>query len=125
MNPGSWRVFTTEVFLTIGYEGFVKASMAITEEMLRKWGSADGLSRILWGEGPLEYLLPTLSNLLTTDSQESKALETIKTKQEPKVVPRPLPPPIPEPSGSERPSTPTQITPRFHYHHIRSPSVNE
>jgi hypothetical protein len=116
MNPGSWRVFTTEVFLTIGYEGIVKASMAITEEILRKWSSADGLTRILWGEGPLEYLLPTLSELLTTDSQESKALETMKNKQEPKVVYHPLPMSIPEqsiPSDSERPSTPAQTTPRF------------
>jgi hypothetical protein len=116
MNPGSWLVCTVEVFLTIGYEAFVKASMAITEEILRKWGSADGFTRILWGEGPLEYLLPTLSNLLTTDSQESNVLETIKSKQESKVVPHPLPPSIPEQpisSGCERPSTSTQTTPRF------------
>ena len=96
MNPGSWRVFTIEVLLTIGYDGLVKASMAITEEILRKWGSADAMTRILWGEGPLEYLLPTLSSLLTTDSQESKALETTKSKQEPKVVHHPLPASIPE-----------------------------
>jgi hypothetical protein len=90
--------------------------MVITEEMVRKWGLADGLTRILWGEGPLEYLLPTLSNLLTTESQESKVLETMKNKQQPKMVSHPVPssiPDLPTSSDGERPCTPIQTTPRF------------
>ena len=102
--------------------------MAITEEILRKWGSADELTQIMWGEGPLEYLLPTLSNLLTTDSQEFKVLETTKSKRGPKVVPHPLPISTPEqsiiPSRSERPCTPTQTTPRLPQSSYQTP-VNQ
>src|SRR5208282_6747737 len=90
--------------------------MDITEEILRKWGSADVMTRKLWSKGPLEYLVPTLASLFTIDSQESKALETMKSKQKSKVVPLPLPVSIPEwpiSSESERPSTHTQTTPRF------------
>ena len=116
MNPGSWRVFPIEVLLTIDYNELVKASMDITEEILRKWGSADVMTRKLWSKGPLEYLLPTLASLFMTDSQESKTLETMKSKQKPKVIPHPLPVSLPEwpiPADSERPSTSTQTTPRF------------
>src|SRR5208282_3045070 len=115
MNPGSSSVQTIEVLLTIGYEGLVKSSMAITEEMLRKWGSADVRTRMRWSNGPLEYLLPTLASLFATDSQESKALETTKSKQEPIVVHHPLPASTSERPTSldgERPCTPTQTTPR-------------
>jgi hypothetical protein len=103
----------------------VKASNAITEEMLRKWSTVDETTQILWGEGPLEYLLPTLSNLLTTDSQESKVLETTKSKQEPKVIPHPFPsssPQRPIPPDDDRPSTPTQITPRFPQSSYQTPT---
>src|SRR5208282_2714086 len=109
MNLGLWRVISIEVFLTIGYDALVKASMRITEEILRQWGSADATFHILWGDGPLKYLVPTLSSLLTTESHESNALETTKSKQEPKIVQLPFSTPRPTCSdGGERPSTPTE-----------------
>lgn len=116
MSPGLWRVFSMEVLLTVGYEGLVKASMAITEEILREWDFADSTTLILLGQGPLEYLIPALASLLTTDSQESKVLENTKNKQEPKLVHYALDPSIPERPTSpekERPYTPTQAQPRF------------
>jgi hypothetical protein len=91
--------------------------MRITEEILRQWDDADATYQILWGDGPLKYLIPTLSSLLTTESQESKALETIKSKQEPHIVHLPFPTCVsegPTPSeGSEMPSTPIEMQPRF------------
>ena len=70
------------------------------------------MTQILWGEGPLEYLIPTLSNLLTTDSQEFKALETMKIKQQPDVVHHQLPEQQTR-SDSERPCTPPEMQSRF------------
>ena len=73
------------------------------------------MTRILWGEGPLKLLLPTLANLLTADSQEYKTLESMKNKQKETVVHRPLPSSIPghpSPSQAERPCTPTRTHPR-------------
>jgi hypothetical protein len=90
--------------------------MGITEEILREWDSADVMARKLWGKGPLEYLLPTLASLFTTDSQESKALDTIKNKQKPKMVHHPIPASTPEQSTSlndERSCESTQPQPRL------------
>ena len=126
MSLGLWRVISIEVFLTIGYDALVKSSMRITEEILRQWGSADATFHILWGDGPLKYLIPTLSSLLTTESQESNALETTKSKQEPKMVHLPFSTPRPTSSeGGERPSTPTEMQQRPPQSCIRRLLTNE
>ena len=93
----------------------MKASMAITSEILQKWGSVDGFTRILWGEGPLKLLLPTLASLLTADSQEFKTLETMKNNQRETVIHYSLPSSIAEhrPSPQDKePYTPTRTHPR-------------
>jgi hypothetical protein len=94
------------------FDWVIRASMAITEEMLRKWGSMDGMTQTLWGEGPLEYLIPTLSSLPMTISQEFKAMETTKSKQKVKMVCHQLPKQASR-SDTERPCTPSEMQPRF------------
>src|SRR5438552_38545 len=115
-------------FLIIGYDALVKASMRITEEILHQWDGADATFQILWGEGSLKYLIPTLSSVLTTESQESNVLETTKNKQEPKSVSLAFSQPVSEQSTSsertEHPSTPSEIQPRFPQSSYQTP-VNQ
>src|SRR5438045_1287554 len=102
--------------------------MRITEDILHQWGGADATFQILWGDGPLKYLVPTLSSLLTTESQESTIRETTKNKREPKMVQLPVSTPVSSRStsieGGERPSTPTEIPEAFPQSSYQTP-VNQ
>jgi hypothetical protein len=115
VNQGLRNVLPIVSLLTIGYEMLIKASMDVTEEILKSYDMDESI-RDRYFLTPVEYLVPSLVNMLATDSKESQDLEAKKNKQIPTLVHNPLPVSIPEkPTSVEsgRPCTPTESLPRL------------
>ena len=87
----------------------INASMEVTEEILRSYDTDESI-RDRYFLNPIEYLVPSLVNMLATDSKESQALEAKKNKRIPILVHNPL---HASTATCGRPRTPTESLPRF------------